>query len=314
MRADILFREYIWLVETIKRAGKISLEEINRKWVDNRYLSDGDPISRSTFVRHKEAIENIFGITIGCDPAANYGYFIENVDTLEDDSLQSWMLSTLSVNNTLAESKSVADRILLEHIPSDGEFLHQIIQAMKSNLRIDIVYRKFGSDHDSTMKVDPFFVKLFNRRWYVIGRHSEKGFLFPLALDRIKELEVTQEDFIFPEDFSPSVFMKEQYGVLIADDMEPKRVVIRAFGKEADYMRSLPLHSSQREIDRQDGWSDFELRLRVTYDLTTPLLARGANIRVLEPDFLAEELMYAHDDAVRLYTDQFELLEPETAS
>ena len=311
MRADILFRQYTWLLSTIKRAGRISLEEINRKWMDNRDLSDGNPLSRSTFIRHKEAIENIFGITIGCDPAAGYGYYIENADLLENDSLQSWMLSTLSVNNVLADSKNISDRIILEAIPSDGDHLHQILDAMKENTRIEVTYRKFGSDHNSYMKVEPYFVKLFSRRWYAIVRHAEKGMLFPIALDRVVEIETTAEHFEIPDDFSPSEFMKHQFGVMIAEDMEPKRVVIRAFGKEADYLRTLPIHASQREIDVTPDWTDFELNVRITYDLTTPLLARGASIKVLEPSFLAEELMYAHDDAVRLYSDEFELLEPE---
>lgn len=124
MRSHVIFREYIWLVNTIHRCGRISLEEINREWLRTD-MSEGLPMARSTFNRHKNAIENIFGIYIECDRTDGYRYYIGNVEVLEENTIQNWMLSTLSVNNILAESKGIHDRILLESIPSDGENLHK---------------------------------------------------------------------------------------------------------------------------------------------------------------------------------------------
>ena len=61
MTTPVLFKEYIWLVNTIYRARHITLDEINRKWVQTD-MSGGVEIARSTFGRHKDAIEDIFGI------------------------------------------------------------------------------------------------------------------------------------------------------------------------------------------------------------------------------------------------------------
>ena len=127
MRSHVIFREYIWLVNTIHRFGRISLEDINREWLRTD-MSEGIHMARSTFNRHKNAIEDIFGVIIECDRTDGYKYYIGNSEVLEEDTIQNWMLSTLSVNNLLAESRSVHDRILLESIPSDGEHLHVVIQ------------------------------------------------------------------------------------------------------------------------------------------------------------------------------------------
>ena len=62
MTVPSLFREYIWLVNTIKRAGRISFAEIQKKWLETE-LSEGVELARSTFNRHKDAIEDIFGYT-----------------------------------------------------------------------------------------------------------------------------------------------------------------------------------------------------------------------------------------------------------
>lgn len=119
MKTPTLFREYIWLVNTIYRAGKISLADINTRWMRTD-MSDGLPLSRTTFNRHKDAIEDIFGIYIDCDRRDGYRYYIGNEEVLREDTVQNWMLSTLTVNNLVSESMSLQHRIMLENIPSDG--------------------------------------------------------------------------------------------------------------------------------------------------------------------------------------------------
>ena len=113
------FKEFIWLVNTIYKARKISLNEINERWLKTE-ISEGVEMSRTTFFRHRNAIEDIFGINIDCDRKAGNKYFIANRDVLREDSVQNWMLTTLSVSNLLSESKSLNDRILLETVPSGG--------------------------------------------------------------------------------------------------------------------------------------------------------------------------------------------------
>ena len=145
MKAYALFQEYIWLVNTIHRFGRLTLEEINQRWLETD-LSEGLPIARSTFNRHRDAILDMFGIIIECDKKDGFRYFIFNEEVLEEDTIQNWMLSTLSVNSILSESKAVQKRILLESIPSDGDNLHKFIDAMKRGVRVQVDYRRYGSD------------------------------------------------------------------------------------------------------------------------------------------------------------------------
>ena len=109
MKSYALFQEYIWLVNTIYRARKITLGEINRKWVETD-MSEGLEMVRSTFNRHKDAIQDMFGIDIACDRRNGFKYYIDNVEVLEEDTIQNWMLSTLSVNSVLSESKAGDNR------------------------------------------------------------------------------------------------------------------------------------------------------------------------------------------------------------
>lgn len=300
MKSYTLFQEYIWLVSIISRSHRISLNEINHKWQRSE-LSGGLPMPRTTFNRHKAAIEDIFGILIECDVHDDYRYHIANPEALGDDSIQNWMMNTLSVNNILSENKEVHHRILLESIPSNGVHLSRFIEAMKAGKRVTINYRKYGSDEANSRTVDPYCVKLFNRRWYALVKHLQKGTLFMLAFDRIEQLEITDESFTLDKDFDAQTYFSDCYGIVRNPDSRMERIIFRAYGREAFYQRDLPFHHSQREIAAEDGYSDFEIYLRPTSDFYTPLLSRGPNIKVLEPQWLADEIKRQLIEAARLY-------------
>ena len=302
MKSYALFQQYIWLVNTIHKYRKLTLDEINQHWLDTD-MSEGFPIARSTFNRHRDAILDMFGVIIECDKKDGFRYYIYNSEVLEEDSIQNWMLSTLSVNSILSESKGVYDRILLEQVPSDGDNLHKFIDAMKRGVRIKIGYRKYGSKEiKSTMTLEPYFVKLFNKRWYALVKFPEPtGMLFTLAFDRIVYLEITDDKYVYDKDFDPAGWFRSCYGIVRDNDVPVEKIVIRAFGKEADYLRDLPLHHSQKEIAHKEEFSDFELILSPTADFWTPLMARGATIKILQPQWLADEIKKMHLEASKLY-------------
>ena len=301
MKAYALFQEYIWLVNTIHRFGRLTLEEINQRWLETD-LSEGIPIARSTFNRHRDAILDMFGIIIECDKKDGFRYYIFNEEVLDEDTIQNWMLSTLSVNSILSESKAVQKRILLESIPSDGDNLHKFIDAMKRSVRVKVDYRRYGAETKTGRKLDPYFVKLFNKRWYALVKYPEPDAkLFTLAFDRIISLEVTDEKYEYNKDFDPAGWFRDCYGIVRDPEVPVTRVVIRAFGREVHYLRDLPFHHSQKEIVTTEEYSDFEMTLSPTADFFSPLLSRGAAIKVLEPESLANDIKALHQEALDRY-------------
>ena len=170
-----LYRAYNWLIETVRNAGRITFEELSSRWAESE-LGGGVPLSRTTFNRHRDAILNLCGVIIECDKRDGYRYFIENEDVLSDNSIQNWMLSTLSVNALLSENLSVQNRILLENVPSGGEKLQTVIKAMKESLMISTEYRRYGASEPKKFLMMPYCVKLFRQRLYALCRHRN-GFM-----------------------------------------------------------------------------------------------------------------------------------------
>ncbi len=312
------FKEYIWLVNTIRKARRITFAEINERWLETD-MSEGVELARSTFARHKDAIEDIFGIYIDCDRQNGYQYYIDNDYVLREDSVQNWMLSTLSVNNIISESLSLQDRILLQPVPSEGNYLKMVIDAMKKSVKLAVEYRKYGIDKPNHLTFEPYCIKLFKQRWYILGHFHrdatkekpESDYFGVFSFDRIEEMSLTDIKFQIDPDFDAQSYFDECYGVLVGDGTKPERIVLRAYGYERYYIRDLPIHKSQREIGQGENFADFELFMRPTVDLSGHLLSRGNQIKVLSPQWLADEIHDMHLEAAVMYEPEEEENSPQ---
>lgn len=317
MTTPTKFKEYIWLVNTIRRANGITFAEINEKWLETD-MSGGVELARSTFNRHKDAIEDIFGIYIDCNRQNGYKYYIGNEDVLSEDSVQNWMLNTLTVNNIIGESLSLQDRILLQPAPVEGDYLKMVIDAMKKNVRIVVDYRRYGTDTPNHLTFEPYCIKLFKQRWYVLGHFHREAtanrdvldYFGVFSFDRILNMSLTDEKFQIDSNFSAQAYFEECYGVLVGDGTQAERIVIRAFGYDQFYIRDLPIHKTQREIGRGEDYTDYELFMRPTIDLSGHILSRSNQIKVIEPKWLADEIRNMHLQAAMMYESDLDKNNP----
>lgn len=307
MKIPILFKEYIWLIETIYQARKISFAEINEKW-RKREESQGMEMSRTTFNRHRDAILDMFGVIIECDLHDRYRYYIYNREILSDNSVANWLFTTLSVGNMLNENIGLQNRILLENIPSGGVLLKRIIKAMREGRKLMMKYQKYSSTTVKSYLVEPYCVKLFKRRWYVltkIARPSENGktesSMSVFSLDRIVDVQSTQEKFTIDADFDAERYFAESFGIMVDTDIPPERIILRAYGLERYYLRDLPLHSSQREVASTNEYVDFEIRIRPTSDFKAHILSRGEWLQVITPEWLASDIQNWLNAALEKY-------------
>ena len=288
MKSFKILKNYIWLINTIYHSRGISLEEINERWIKND-MSDGEPLSRATFNRYKEAIEEIFDLTIDCQRKGGYLYSIKNESMLKSNKYQNWLLDTLSVSNMLIESDSLQSRIILENIPAGKQYLQPIINAMKQDHKLQMTYHKFGQQESYTITIEPYAIKVFKQRWYLLAKSPKRETPSIYALDRVEQLVETEETFQFPEDFDTEAFFRDCYGVLSTDD-KAQRIVIRAYAPYMNYVRTLPLHHSQKEIKSTAQYADFEYHLKPTFDFRQELLAQGHDVEILHPAPFREEM------------------------
>ena len=283
------FNRYIWLLNTLLQYKQLSYEEINALWREC-CLGDGASLPLRTFHQHKNAVEELFGIEIKCTPSNGYKYYIFSPDTLKNDSIRKWLLNSFTLSNMITAGHNMKGRILFEEIPRGAEYLQTIIEAMQKSKELQVDYQPFYG-HRETYNIQPYAMKVYHQRWYVVGYIKELGSIRNIALDRTLEMNISDTSFILPKDFDAEKYYANTIGIFVNEELKPTKVKIRAYGRQIEYLRSLPLHSSQKESASKYGeFCDFEYRLCLTPELSTRILAMGENVEVLEPVELREEI------------------------
>ena len=296
-----LILKYIWVVKTIHRAGRITLKELNEKWRANVDLSRGEDLPRQTFDRWKGGILDLFGILIDCEQRGGYHYYIANPKELSEGKLRTWLLNTYGTAETLSSNLSIHDRILTENIPSSQDHLSTVLEAMKSNNTLHITFKAFTMKEPKRFLVEPYCVKMSAQRWYMLARNTENKNLRLYSLDRIEAVEISNTRFVLPDDFNAKDYFAEFFGIVLDESVPLQTIILRADKYHQNYMRTLPLHPTQREIFACDDYADFELKLRPTYDFYMKLMSFGNMIKVLEPKTLQEEICKWLENTIEMY-------------
>ena len=290
-----LLQKYIWLVQTFIRAGEhgLSLEDITDKW-EMRFDSD---YSRRTFNNHRAAVEEVFGIVIGCNRSTNR-YFIKAGEDISDENAENaWLINSFTVNNMLRLSKEkLQGRISVEDIPSGHMHLTEVMEAMTENLEVVMEYHKYTSEESETLTIWPYAVKEFAKRWYIIAYCKEREGLRVYGLDRVKSIEVTGKKFKMKSGFDVDELFATSFGIYLPGG-KGQTITFRCSEREAKFLRDLPLHSSQEEVRKEGDSVIFSIFVCPDKNLIMEICKHGSRIEILSPaevrDAVREELKKA---------------------
>ncbi|MBP5759427.1 MAG: WYL domain-containing protein [Bacteroidales bacterium] len=287
-----LINKYIWLVDIIRKAGRegITFNDIASKWREK----DATEYAKRTFHNHINAVYELFGIEIKCIKGKNLNryYISDNSDFKDISGFKNWLLDSLSLSCALEVKEPLKKRILLEEVPSGRENLTDILEAMGNGKTLTFTYKAFWMDGDkeSTFyNVEPYALKMFKRRWYLLAKYGDNP-LKTYALDRMSNIDEEFNNFTPPEDFDAEEFFSTCFGIICGGDEEPELIYLKVDNYQANYLRTLPLHHSQKEIERTDTHTVFSVYLRPTFDFKQELLWHGETMEVLKPESLRAEV------------------------
>ncbi len=286
-----LFKRYVWLLNLIYRNDGITRQEINRQW-SLSHLNGGkeNELPERTFHRHKMAIKDLFEIEIVCDRHGDKTYHISNRDEIDDDETKSWLLNSFAFNSLLSENQDLRHRIKYESNPSGQMFLTPIMEAMRDNVVISLNYQSFHMPKPEPHEIEPYCLKIFKQRWYVIGRRTDTNLMRTFALDRVNGIVRTLRNFDMPENFDADTYFADFVGITVDANIPKETIRFLARNGQQNYLRSLPLHTSQREISSTETESIFEIFVRPTPDLFQEFLRFGKDLKILAPIWMANKM------------------------
>lgn len=298
-----LIRRYVWLVDVIRRAGRLTLEEINERWLDNTTLNPDheSKIPERTFHRHRDAVADLFGIDIECDRSDGNTYYISNMDALEDSSFTAWLFNGLSIENQLVENEDVKERVVFEKTLGGTEYMSTIINAISNQQLLKFRYRRFNQGAEKEFEVAPYLLKQSRQRWYLLGKMTDTKNLMTFALDRIISLEMIQRTFEWDKDFDAPHYFDEVIGINVDDDYDSEEIKVRVYGHQRAYFESLPLHVTQRIVEQNKEYTDYIINVRPEYEFQHEMLRLGPDAEVLSPKWLRDEMVWLNEEALRRY-------------
>ncbi len=296
---------YLLILKKLKVKPYSTYQEL-QAFVDNQldYLQMLDEslqigFSKRTLQRDLKEIRNVFGIDIEYSKSEK-GYFISQNEN-ENMNFQR-MMEAFDMFNSLNFAQDLTPFIHLEkRRPQGTENLYRLLHAIKNRLQIKFTYQKFWEEELSQRLAEPYALKEFKNRWYIMAKDSKDENIKSFALDRLTNLEITNQTYQYPENYSIEESYRYCFGIISPNDEEPQEIILSFDPFQGKYIKTLPLHNTQEILVDTEAEMKIKLKLCLTHDLVMELLSFGDNMKVIEPKSLADQIKQAHEKAYRQY-------------
>lgn len=296
---------YLLILKKLKVKPYSTYEEL-QTYIENQfdYLQMQDDnlqigFSKRTLQRDIKEIRNVFGIDIEYSKSQK-GYFISQNEN-ENMNFQR-MMEAFDMFNSLNLAQNLTPFIHLEkRRPQGTENLYGLLHAIKNRLQIKFTYQKFWEEELSQRLVEPYALKEFKNRWYIMAKDSKDNNIKSFALDRLTNLEITNLNYQYPDNYSIEQSYRYCFGIISPNDEEPQDIILSFDPFQGKYIKTLPLHDTQQVLVDNDEEMKIKLKLCLTHDLVMELLSFGYNMKVIEPKSLADQIKQAHEKAYRQY-------------
>ncbi len=297
-------KEYLWRYLLIIK----KLKKYPVTWKDIRqYLKTESEIqdhrfdtSLRTFQRDLKEIRSIFGIDIRCN-RSDQTY---SIDPEGRDEAMVRMLEALDTLNALKMTDSFTGTVYFEkRRPQGTENMYGLLHAITNKLMVEFNYLKFWDELPTHRKLEPYALKEFENRWYVIGLNLSDLKVKTFGLDRISDFVVTPIRFSHPREFKVDEHFRNCFGIIGPTDQELHEVILSFTQLQGKYIKSLPLHESQEILIDNEKELRIKLRLYLTYDFIMEVLKYGPSVKVIQPESLIEEVKTACRESLAQYSE-----------
>ena len=285
------------------RSNPCSFKEL-QKHLENHSI-DADEnymISKRTFERDVNEIRDIYKIDIEYVRTINCYVIVHDADEVKNDRL----MESFQIFNALSVSESLSNQIILENRqPLGTENMHGLIHAIKNHFEVHFTHEKYwDEDHEKTKRtVQTLALKEARNRWYLIAKDTKDNRIKPFGLDRITAIDITRKKFVYPTGYNPEEVYRYSFGIITEDNNPPQKIILSYTYDQGKYIKSLPLHHSQRELVDDEKEYRIELLLHPTYDFLMELLSVGKEVKVIEPLSLQKKIVEMLSATLKQYSN-----------
>ena len=299
MKNIVVLTRYLLILNRLQKekgrsvAAKELLQCVNGGLESREYPSE---LSLRTLERD---IKDVMELGFPIEYKPNCGYCLEDrkpdyfANTAE-------MLLNFDLLNAI-NSDSVGSRYILaeHHRPVGSEQMPKLIYAVRNQHPITFDYTLVRhNDEVKPVRVLPHFLKESNQRWYLLGKDGDV--LKSYGIDRISNITILEnERFKRDDTIDVNELFKDSYGIWQQTDIPVEDIELSYDALDGKFLKSLPLHHSQRILCDTEEEFRITLRLRITNDFVMELLSRSRSLTVIRPLHLRERIRKVYEEALR---------------
>lgn len=284
-------KKCLYLINLLERKGALTLKEINN-YYQYSTLYEGENIQPRTFLRYKDYIEETFPCYIEFNVRTGK-YELHRHRSLygEDDSLYDYLLSAYHIEGITELALKHRNKIMLTEAPTGVENVQIILEAIDKQRGIECEYYSFNKKTVKHQKLIPYFLRTWEQRWYLAAEPDNRHHGISIfALERMDEIRLTEEKMLPSNQITVEEYFEGSFGINHSDDQQPETIRIKVYGAQVEYVRALPIHETQKEVETTDSWSVFEYRLVPCFNFYQKLLWHRERLEVLSPQYVRDEI------------------------
>jgi len=290
---------YLLIIRKLRNRRQATFKEINDFLIlESELQSYKLSISKRTFQRDLNEIRSLFNVDIQYNFSDKVYYIADD----EQQDINNRMLEAFDMFNSLNIADDLSPYIYLEkRRPQGTEHLYGLIHAIKNRFLIRFTYQKFWEDEVTHRIAEPYALKEFKGRWYVLANDRKDNTIKTFGLDRISQLEISRELFKYPENFNINEYFKYCFGIITSPDTEPEEIVLSFEPVQGKYIKSFPLHETQKVIVDNKEELQIKLKLHITHDFIMELLSFGDTVKILKQESMKSEIIAIYQNALNQY-------------
>ena len=294
----IYFKRYLYIIDRLRSrpCSFATLQEYVIRKLENEDINTDFEYAIRTFERDKKDISTLFGISIQYNRKDKF-YSIDE-EEIEDQSVTR-MIDAFSIHHALQEGNKLSPSVFLEKRKSLGtEHIHGIIHAIQNLYILKFTHKKHWEDFTTLREVKPIALKESQQRWYLIALDKKDEQIKTFGLDRISDLKITDAKF---KTISYNVEKEFRHALGIETYNPVQKIILEFSWQQGNYIKSFPLHESQRIIEEDGETVLVEITIHTTNDIVMELLKYGSDVKVIEPNSLQVEMKNRIAEMTKLY-------------
>ncbi len=189
-------------------------------------------------------------------------------------------------------------------VATGTNYLKVLYQSTIEGKVVDFYYYPFHFEKKIKVKIHPYYIKEYNKRWFLIGLNNDSQKMETFGLDRIvSEIDVNESTKYVATVINFDEYFNDIIGVT-KYDLQRETIRFSISSNRANYIKTKKIHHTQEIISDSHTECIFEITVIPNNELTALLLSFGSDLRIIKPDSLINKMKEISSKMISVYGSQ----------